>query len=150
MPISTPVIAENKAVITSKLRGFLLIEIVIALAVLAIATTGLISVFTLGTKKSSEPLILGKACALAQEKMEETISLKKTGGCGAVVPVAPSPFTPPVADFTWSREVYCVTAADLNTSLGSPPCASGYAHVTVAVNNPTLGTVTLETVLVNY
>lgn len=132
------------------MAGFLLVEIVIALVVLAIGAVGLLSVFTVGTKRSADPVLLSSACALAQEKMEETIALKKAGGFAAVVPVAPGPFDPPVADCTWSRDVACVTAADLNTPIGSPPCATGYARVRVAVANASIGTVMVETVVTNY
>ncbi len=130
--------------------GFTLIEIIITLIVLSIAAVGVLSVFTAGMKGSSNPLMVDQATQLAQEKMDETIALKKSGGFGAVVPVAPGPFIPAVAGFTWSRTVDCVTAADLATSTGAPPCASGYAHVIITVTNTVVGSVSVDTVVTNY
>jgi MSHA pilin protein MshD len=130
--------------------GFTLIEIIITLVVLSIAAVGVLSVFTSGMRGSANPLVLSQAIALAQEQMDETIALKKSGGFNAVAPVAPGPFIPAVAGFTWSRTVNCVTAVDLDTSTGAPPCASGYAHVIVTVTNTVVGSVSVDTVVTDY
>lgn len=130
--------------------GFTLIEIIITLVVLSIAVVGVLSVFSVGIKGSANPLIVAQATQLAQEKMDEAIGLKKSAGFNAVVSVAAGPFVPAVPGFTWSRTVNCVSAADLNTNIGAPPCASGYAHVTVTVMNAVIGSVAVDTVLTYY
>jgi prepilin-type N-terminal cleavage/methylation domain-containing protein len=76
--------------------GFSLIEIIITLVVLSIAVVGILSVFTTGIQESADPLVLNQAIALAQEQMDVTIALKKSGGFGAVVSVATGPFVPEV------------------------------------------------------
>ena len=130
--------------------GFTLIETIITLVVLSIAAIGVLSVFTTGMKGSANPLILNQAVSLAQEKMEEAIALRQSGGFNAVVPNAGGPFPAPYAAFAWARAVMCVTALDVNTSTGAPPCASGYARVTVTVTNTLIGNVALDTLVTNY
>ena len=132
--------------------GFTLIEIIITLVVLSIAAVGVLSVFSVGIKGSADPLILNQAIGLAQGKMDEAIALKKSAGFNGVLSISPGvpPFSAPLDVFSWTRTVTCVTAADLNTPAGAPPCASGYAHVTVTVTHPIAGSVSVDTVLTNY
>jgi prepilin-type N-terminal cleavage/methylation domain-containing protein len=134
-------------------KGFTLIEIIITLVVLSIAAVGVLSVFTTGIRESADPLVLNQAIALAQEKMDETIALKKSGGFGAVVSVASGPFVPVVAGFTWSRTVNCVTAANNLAPSGIPPCppaVANYALVTVTVTSIVTGNVNVVSLLTNY
>lgn len=133
--------------------GFTLIETIITLVVLSIAAVGVLSVFTTGIKGSANPLIINQAVSLAQEKMDEAIALKKSGGLAAVVPVAFGAFAPPVAGFTWSRTVNCVTAVNDLTPLGAPPCppaVADYALVTVTVRQAIIGDVQVVTLMTNY
>jgi len=131
--------------------GFTLIETIITLVVLSIAAVGVLSVFTTGIKGSANPLIITQAAQLAQEKMEETLALRRISGFNAVVPDAGGPFPAPYDACSWARTVVCVTALDLNTDTGTPlPCASGYARVTVTVTNALIGTIALDTVVTNY
>jgi len=140
--------AENRG--ASKQGGFSLIEIIITLVVLSIAGVAVLSAFTTGMKGSADPPLLSQAVNLLQEQMETTIALRKSGGFNAVVSNAGGPFPAPFGAFSWNRVVVCVDPANLNTSVGSPPCATGYAHVTVAVTHATLGSVSAETVVSNY
>jgi MSHA pilin protein MshD len=135
-----------------KSNGFTLIETIITLVVLSIAAVGVLSVFTTGIKGSANPALVGQATQLAQEKMDEAIALKKSGGFNAVVTINPGvpAFPAPFNVFTWTRTVTCVTALDLNTSTGAPPCASGYAHIIVTVTNATISNVSLEGLVTNY
>ena len=134
-------------------EGFSLIEIIITMVVLSIAAVGVLSVFTAGIKGSADPLIINQAVQLAQEKMDEAIALKKSGGFGAVVSVAPGPFVPAVAGFTWSRTVNCVTAVNDLTPSGVPPCplaVADYAVVTVTVTHIVSGDIQAVTLMTNY
>ena len=131
-------------------KGFSLIEVIVTLVVLSIAAMGVLSVFTTGMTGSANPLLISEATELAQEKMDEAIALKKASGFNAVVSDPGGAFPAPFAAFSWSRTVDCVTAADLNTSTGAPPCASGYAHVTITVANTTVGNITLDSLITNY
>jgi prepilin-type N-terminal cleavage/methylation domain-containing protein len=133
--------------------GFTLIETIITIIVLSIAAIGVLTVFTIGTKGSASPLILDQAIALAQEKMDETIALRKSGGFAAVAAVPAGPFAPPVAGFTWSRTVNCVTAVNDLSPSGTPPCppaAEDYELVTITVTHTVTGDVQLTTLMTNY
>lgn len=134
-----------------RMAGFTLIETIITLVVLSIAAMGVLSVFTTGMKGSANPLIINQAISLAQEKMDEAIALRKSGGFNAVVPDAGGAFPAPYAAFSWARAVVCVTALDVNNDSGAPlPCASGYARVTVTVTHALIGNVALDTLVTNY
>ena len=142
--------SAHRMIRSLNVKGFSLIETIITLVVLSIAAVGVLSVFTAGMKGSADPLILNQAISLAQENMDEVIALRKSGGFNAVVPNAGGPFPVPYSAFSWSRAVVCVTALDVNTSTGAPPCASGYARVTVTVSNALVGNITLDTLVTNY
>jgi prepilin-type N-terminal cleavage/methylation domain-containing protein len=134
--------------------GFSLIEIVITLVVLSIAAVGVLSVFSSTQRGSVDPLLLNQTVQLAQEKMDEAIALKKSGGFNAVVPDPGGVFPAPFAAFNWVRTVDCVSppppANALNNSTGAPPCASGYAHVTVTVTQATIGSISMDTVVTDH
>jgi len=128
--------------------GFTLIETVITLVVLSIAAVGVLSVFSVGIKGSADPLILNQALALAQEKMDSAIALKRSGGFAAVgtinpgVPAFPAPFN----TYTWSRAADCM---DVNLTVAA--CPQPYKRVTVAVSwNGGAGSVALETLIADY
>ncbi len=137
-----------------KSNGFTLIEIIITIAVLAIAAVGVLSVFSVGIQGSPHPLLVAQATQLAQERMETIVGDRLNpgrsfnyidpGNYGADAPVV-GPNT-----FNRSVSIFCVTAADLNTNKGAPPCASGYTHVTVTVANAAIGTVTVQGLVTNY
>jgi len=129
-------------------KGFTLIEIVMTLIVLSIAAVGVLSVFSVGIKGSANPLILNQALALAEEKMDEAITLKRSGGFAAVgtvnpgVPAFPAPFN----TYTWSRVVDCM---DVNLTVAG--CPQPYERVTIAVSwNGGAESVALVTLIANY
>ncbi len=126
--------------------GFSLIEIIITLVVLSIAAVGVLSVFTTGMKGSADPLILNQATALAQEKVDEAIALKKSGGYAAVLADPGAAFAAPYGAFTWAKAVTCV-AADLVTPAA---CTVGYKIVTVTVTHAVIGSVNLVTLVTDY
>jgi prepilin-type N-terminal cleavage/methylation domain-containing protein len=59
-------------------RGLTLIEVLLALAILALSLLALIPMFTLGAKANASSQDLGIANALAREKLEELISSPST------------------------------------------------------------------------
>jgi len=144
-------------------KGFTLIETIITLVVLSIAAVGVLSVFTTGISGSANPLVIDQATQLAQEKMDTILGdrANTSGGRGFDWVVAADYNTniskyPPedpissFAGFTRSVLISCVTTTDLNASTGAPPCASGYAHVTVDVANELIGTVSIESLVAKY
>ena len=137
---------------TGKARacGFSLIEVIVTLVVLSVAAVGVLTVFSTSSTQSADPLLLSQAVHLAQEKMDEAIALKKAAGFNAVLPDPGGAFPAPFGAFSWGRGVACVTAADLNTATGPPPCASGYARVTVTVTHAFIGGTGMDTVVTDH
>ena len=157
------IMSDSRMIRTPNSKGFTLIETIITLVVLSIAAVGVLSVFTVGIKGSANPLVVEQAVQLAQEKMDTIIGDRMnapptgTRGFGWIVPgnynASPGVAVPGFSGFTRSESIYCVTAADLNTSIGAPGgagCASGYTHVTVTVANALIGSVSVETIVTNY
>src|SRR5574337_941551 len=131
-------ISEDRSKKTDKNSGgFTLIEIIITLVVLSIAAVGVLSVFTTGISGSADPSLAGQATQLAQERMDAIMGDRANSSRGytwITAAVNPYPAENPVTGFpafNRSVNIFCVTSADLNTSTGAPPCASGYAHITV-------------------
>jgi prepilin-type N-terminal cleavage/methylation domain-containing protein len=135
--------------------GFTLIETIITLVVLAIAAVGVLSVFIVGTGRSVDPQMLSQAMQLIQEQLD-TIHGDRQNPARGFAWIIPGnyPAENPVAgfvDFGRSTSIFCVTGANLNTDNGAPPpCASGYAHITVAVTHPVVGSVSADTVVTLY
>ncbi len=125
-----------------KSGGFSLIEIIITLVVLSIATVGVLSVFTTGIKGSSDPLIVNQALSLAEEKMDEAIALRKSGGFAAVVN-AGAAFPAPFNAYNWARVVDCDPTF--------VPCPAQYQRVTITVSwNVDAESISLVTLIANY
>lgn len=125
--------------------GFTLIETIITLIVLSIAVVGVLSVFTVGLKGSTDPLILNQALALAQEKMEEAVALRQSGGFAAVTTINPGApaFPAPYDTYGWSRALDCDPAF--------VPCPAQYQRVTITVSwNAGADSVGLATLIANY
>ncbi len=138
-------------------RGFSLIELVIVIVILGVASVGLMSVFSTGTRKSADPLLQNQALQLAQEKLDIVLGDRMNPARGfAYITSANYPAESPVAGFPGfdrSMTTCCVTAPDLNavSPCTAPPCASGYTHVTVTVAQAALpGSVTVETLVTSY
>ncbi|MGC1454352.1 MAG: type II secretion system protein [Nitrospirota bacterium] len=139
--------------------GFTLIETIITLVVLSIAAIGVLSVFTVGIKGSANPLVAEQAVQLAQERMDTIIGDRQNPARGFawIVPgnynTPPGVAVPGFSGFTRSESIYCVTATDVNTSIGAPGvggCASNYTHITVTVANTLISSVSVETIVTNY
>lgn len=136
-------------------RGFSLIELLIVIVIFGVASVGLMTLFGSGVQKSADPLLQNQALQLAQEKLDIISGDRMNPARGfAYITGANYPAESPVAGFpgfTRTVSVFCVTAADLNTSTGLPqPCASGYTHVTVSVSHANLGSLALETLMTDY
>mgnify|MGYP001608597082 FL=1 len=139
--------------------GFSLIEIIITLVVLSIAAVGVLSVFTTGIKGSANPLILNQAIALAQERMDTAIALKKSGGFNAVQDIVATSFAAPFANFSYAVDATCVDSNFANPQGGSGYNADGscsqagatrYYKLAVVTVSWTGDSVVLTTVVANY
>jgi len=79
-------------------NGFSLLELVIAIAVLAIGLVGILQVFPIGLRASQHAGMLTKATFLAQTKMEEV----KIAGFDAITALPPKiPLSGSDGDFEW-------------------------------------------------
>jgi prepilin-type N-terminal cleavage/methylation domain-containing protein len=139
--------SDSRMIRTPNSKGFTLIETIITLVVLSIAAVGVLSVFTTGIKGSSNPLIIDQAVQLAQEKMDDAIALRKSGGFAVVTTINPGlpAFPAPFNTYTWSRVVDC----DPNPTF--TPCPAQYQRVTISVSwNAGADSVSLVTLIANY
>lgn len=141
-------------------KGFSLIELVIVIVIMGIASAGLMSVFSTGMKKSADPLLENQAVQLAQEKLEIVVGDRMNPARGfAYIASANYPnenidldLVNPSPIFSRTVATCCVTAADLNaiSPCTAPPCASGYTHVTISVSQAVIGSVTLASLVTDY
>ncbi len=140
---------------TLDVKGFTLIETIITLVVLSIAAIGVLSVFTIGIKGSADPLLAGQAVQLAQGELDQNIGEKAVNGFAspnlaanaASIACLSAPSLLP--GFACDRTVCFVPAADLN-DITNCTSATNYKRVTVTITQPTIGSVTLNTVVANY
>jgi len=132
---------------TPNSKGFTLIETIITLVVLSIAIVGVLSVFTTGMKGSANPLIISQATQFAQGEMDQVFGEKAgAGGFGSIVSGGCVVTLP---GFNCSRTVCYVSTADLN-STAACGVVTNYKHVTVTVTHPTIGNVSVESLVTNY
>lgn len=89
-------------------KGFSLLELIIAIGVLAIGLVGILQVFPVGLRASQRAGMLTKAAFLAQNKMEEV----KMAGFDAITELPPKiPLSGKGGDFEW--EIF-IDEADLD------------------------------------
>ena len=114
----------------TRTRGMTLIELTIAIIILAISIGGVMVIYTTVTRSSGDPVITKQMNSIAEELMEE-IALKPYTGTGSGSGCARSGFVG-VSDYNnYSQPNYC--DVDGNTVL------PGYAvKITVAVDSSTL------------
>jgi prepilin-type N-terminal cleavage/methylation domain-containing protein len=120
-------------------KGFTLIEVILAIVLLAIAIPGMISAVGFMAQKQVNTIGTTTAADLAQERMEEIMGdrMNPTLGFGHIIsgnylPESVSPTA--VAGFpNYNRSVniICVTAADLNTGVA---CPTAYKRIQVTVS----------------
>jgi prepilin-type N-terminal cleavage/methylation domain-containing protein len=131
-------------------NGFTLIETIITLVVLSIAAIGVLSVFTVGIKGSANPLLLSQATQFAQGEMDQVFGekLAPAGGFGTIVSGG-CVLTLLPGFASCIRTVCFVTPADLN-STAACGVVTHYKHVTVTVNHPVIGNVSVDSLISDY
>ena len=94
-------------------KGFTLIEIIMAMAILAIGIIGVVRLLPVGLKASKSSEMVSKGAFLAQKKLEEL----KLAGFDAVAGDEPSvALAGEEAGYTWAAEVAEVVLEDLISS----------------------------------
>jgi prepilin-type N-terminal cleavage/methylation domain-containing protein len=125
-----------------KSRGYTLVELVIAIVIMAIAFYALINVFITVAPQDINARTMTVGAHLMNEKVEETILLGYTN----IASSAATPFVSPFDNYYNSIIVDYVTTADVNVVSAS---ATPYRRVKVRVWGPKLNTleaVTLSTI----
>lgn len=117
-------------------RGFTLIEIIVAIALVSVGLAGVLSVFTSTVQKSADPVVRKQLLALAEEMMEE-VQLKPYGaGPGAI-----SGCNRASADDIWDYNNYTSTGSICDIDGVAIAALSGYS-VQILVQTSTLVGVT--------
>ncbi|MFH1854752.1 MAG: prepilin-type N-terminal cleavage/methylation domain-containing protein [Candidatus Omnitrophota bacterium] len=89
-------------------KGFSLLELIIAIGVLAIGLVGVLQIFPVGLRASQRAGMITKAAFLAQNKMEEV----KMAGFDAITELPPKiPLAGSDSDFEWG---IAIDKVDLN------------------------------------
>jgi prepilin-type N-terminal cleavage/methylation domain-containing protein len=145
-------INSNAEIQNLKSKGFSLIEIIITLAVLAIAAGGVLAVFSMGIGSSATPLVTDQAVQLAQGELEAVIGIKMASGFSAAALGAGTGQackTTMLPGFTCSLNICFVAAGSLNNT-GTCTTATSYKQIAATVTNAAGGSVTTVTLLTNY
>jgi prepilin-type N-terminal cleavage/methylation domain-containing protein len=83
-------------------KGFSLLELIIAIAVLAIGLVGVLQIFPIGLRASQRASMLTKASFLAQNKIEDV----KLAGFDAITELPPKiPMSGKDGDFEWAVKI---------------------------------------------
>jgi len=83
-------------------RAFSLLELIIAIAVLAIGLVGVLQIFPIGLRASQRAGMMTKAAFLAQNKMEDV----KLAGFDAIITLPPKiPLSGRDGDFDWKIDI---------------------------------------------
>ena len=83
-------------------RGFSLLELIIAIAVLAVGLVGVLQIFPIGLRASQRAGMMTKAAFLAQNKIEDV----KLAGFDAITELPPKiPLSGKDGDFEWNIKI---------------------------------------------
>jgi prepilin-type N-terminal cleavage/methylation domain-containing protein len=120
------------------LKGFTLIEVILAIVILAVAIPALVSSVSFMAARQVNTIGTTIAADLALEKMEEVIGdrINPARGFPWIVSGPNYPGDAPVTGYNRSVSIICVTAADLNTSIA---CPTAYKRVQVTVSTSGVG-----------
>jgi MSHA pilin protein MshD len=106
---------------TKRLAGFTLIELVIAIVVIAIALTGILSVMNRTTASSADPMIKSQAVAVAESYLEEILLQNFNDPNGTEVGETRATFDD-VDDYNALANNGCLTTSAQCPTLGDCPC----------------------------
>jgi len=94
-------------------KGFSLLELIIAIAVLAIGLIGVLQIFPVGLRASQRAGMMTKASFLAQNKIEDV----KLAGFDAITELPPKiPLSGKDGDFEWSVKIGNVSLEGVESS----------------------------------
>ena len=128
-------------------NGFTLIELLISIVIFSICLVSVVVMFQQALYGGYDTRVLTIANFLAEEKMEEVLTL----GYAGVTSVAATNFPSPFNSYTFEVAVHYVQPPDLDTSVD--PTVTDYKNVEVKVVKPMPNynaTVTMSSLLTNY
>jgi len=130
-------------------KGFSLIETIMVIVVLGIASYGLLNVFISGLRESASPLQGVQAIELAKEKLETIFSEKFDTAKGySYLAAGNYPPETPINGFAGFNRTVTFTEVS-GTDLVTPSPGSGFKRITVTVSWGS-DSVTLESVAADY
>ncbi len=96
-----------------KNRGFSLLELIIAIAVLAVGLVGVLQIFPIGLRASQRAGMMTKASFLAQNKIEDI----KLAGFDAIIELPPKiPLSGEDGDFEWVIKIDNISLEGVESS----------------------------------
>ena len=126
------------------IAGFTLVEMLMAIIVISLCAGSLAVFFEQASQGSYKTRVLTIASALAEEKMEETISL----GFSSVSDSGPAAFSSPFNEYTAQVVVHYAQANNLDVSVD--PVVTAYKTVEVLVDHSAIEAISLKSLLTNY
>jgi general secretion pathway protein I len=94
-------------------RGFSLLELIIAIAVLAVGLVGVLQIFPIGLRASQRAGMMTKASFLAQNKIEDV----KLAGFDAITELPPKiPLSGRDGDFEWAIKIDNISLAGVESN----------------------------------
>lgn len=134
-------------------KGFTLVEVILAIVILAVAIPSLMSAVSFMTARQVNTMGTTIAADLALEKMEEVIGdkINPSRGFTWIVNGPNYPNDIPIAGYNRSVNIICVTAANLNAGVA---CPTDFKRVQVTVSaagvGPSVPDAVLYTVVANH
>jgi len=123
-----------------KSRGFTLIETIAAVVVLAIAVGTLLHVMGYAIQFTIRPDVMSTATHLAEGELERVTNLRYSQIANQGPTASPAPFS----NYTYEIRVSAVPVA-----LANDPAMAQYKQVEVIIAHPSMGGITLTTVVTN-
>lgn len=119
-------------------RGVTLIELVVSIVILSVATAGIMMVITQTTLSSADPMIREQATAIAQSYMEEILTQPLSNPGGSEVNGPEAGEVRATYDDVWDYNGLNNNAGALDQNGAAVSGLSGY-NIAVRVTNATLG-----------
>ncbi len=126
------------------MKGFTLIETVIAIVVIGIAFLGLVAVFTGVFTNALHDEAMSVATILTKGEMERVTGLSYADVADENRD-SPADYTGNFSSYSWQVRVDAVPVA-----IASDPTMTNYKQVEVRVTNAIVGDVNLKTIVTNY
>ena len=130
--------------LSGKMKGFTLVETIIAIVIIGVAFLGLLAVFTGVFTNAARDEAMTVAISLAKGEMERVTGLS-FANIADENRDSPASFGGNFSNYSWQVRVDAVPA-----SIANDPGMNNYKQVEVRVTNAMVGDVSLKTIVTNY